>query len=344
MGKTTTTVCAVALGAAALFGGAVVAQTANEDTRNLPTESGDPTDGTLQDEPDGKSVTQRTFDPNAKVYTVPAAAFTPDGLNPDSHFYPFETGYIRGRASTYGCMVAPVHLPDGVKIQRVEGSLYDNDATSSIGVVLQRSSDAGTVDLLARVRTTGTSNAVQVDTDTTVDHDVIDNANYSYHLYGCVSSSSIRLYSLRIFYQEVLVVDPHSPVLVPVTPFRVYDSRFVDGSLGEGENRLVSVHRSIDLETGVVIDNNAIPVGATAIMFNLAVTNTIGGGFLAATPGDATEFSTASINWSASGQTFNNGTFVQLDNSRRIRAFVGGTPNAETDFIIDVTGYVLPGE
>ena len=86
--------------------------------------------------------------------------------------------------------------------------------------------------------------------------------------------------------------------------------------------------------------SGVVPPGATAITFNLTVTDTTGLGFAAVAPGDAASTDTSTINWTAAGMVVANATMVQLDTARQVKVFVGGTPGASTHFIIDVTGYV----
>ncbi len=122
-----------------------------------------------------------------------------------------------------------------------------------------------------------------------------------------------------------------------ISPRRVYDSRFVDGPLNDGGSRVVAVADSIDIETGNINAFNVVPSGATAVMFNLAVVNTVGVGFLSVTPGTALELSAASINWFGTNQILNNGTMSTLDSDRQLKVFGGGT----ADFVIDITAYTL---
>lgn len=133
--------------------------------------------------------------------------------------------------------------------------------------------------------------------------------------------------------------------LHPVDPFRVYDSRldaaWAASRIAAGENRLVSVADARDLATGAVSLANAVPEGATAIAYNLAVVDTVGAGFLSVTPGGATTYSAASINWSAAGQILANGQLAKLDASRRVQVFAGGGTGAAAHFVIDVQGYYL---
>jgi hypothetical protein len=133
--------------------------------------------------------------------------------------------------------------------------------------------------------------------------------------------------------------------LHPVDPFRVYDSRldpaFAASRIDTGGNRLISVADAIDLTTGAVATAGAVPEGATAIAYNLAVVDTVGAGFLSVTPGSSATFSAASINWSGTGQILANGQLAKLDTSRRVKVFAGGGSGAATHFVIDVQGYYL---
>lgn len=130
-----------------------------------------------------------------------------------------------------------------------------------------------------------------------------------------------------------------------LTPGRVYDSRAAlpnTGALSAGGTRTLSMADKRDLTTGAVTTANFVPAGATAIACNVTVVNTAGGGFLAVNPGGTTEVSAATINWSASGQILNNGVIVTLNAANReVTVVAGGGAGAQTDFVIDVTGYFL---
>ena len=128
--------------------------------------------------------------------------------------------------------------------------------------------------------------------------------------------------------------------LTTIEPARAYDSRRptpLPGVLGAGTNRVVSVKDGRDLATGAVNAADIVPAGATAIAYNVTVTNSDANGFLAVTPGDAAGFGAASVNWSSPGTTVGNAGIVKLDGNRQIKVFAGGT----ADFIIDITGYYL---
>jgi len=128
-------------------------------------------------------------------------------------------------------------------------------------------------------------------------------------------------------------------VFVAVDPFRAYDSRAVtNGRLGKGENVVVDCSDALKND-GTVDVADALPAGATAIVYNLTAVNTGGRGYLQVAPGDATSTAASAINWSSAGLTIANGSTVKLDGSRQVKVFCGGPAGAAADFIIDIVGY-----
>jgi hypothetical protein len=126
---------------------------------------------------------------------------------------------------------------------------------------------------------------------------------------------------------------------VPITPARVYDSRYVTPAtkMTSLTNRTLSVANSYAPGSGTIAIHDVVPVGATAISFNLTVVGTTGAGYLSVNPGGTPAVTASSINWSG-GMTLANGLTVALDASRQIKVFcVGGTAN----LIIDVLGYYI---
>lgn len=129
---------------------------------------------------------------------------------------------------------------------------------------------------------------------------------------------------------------------VPVTPFRVYDSREPapePGRISAGQNRLVSVKDARSLEDGSITISNAVPAGASAVAFNVTVVNTAIRGFLYVADGGATEVGASTINWSSDGLVVANSAIVKISASRQVKVFCGGL--GSTDFIIDIAGYYL---
>lgn len=123
-----------------------------------------------------------------------------------------------------------------------------------------------------------------------------------------------------------------------VTPTRAYDSRFVDGPLASGANRIVSVANGIDVDTGEIAVTNLVPDGASAVMFNLTATETTGAGFAYVGPGDANTITSSTINWATDGVTAANASMTTVTD-RDVKVFVGGV--GSTHFIIDITAYFM---
>ena len=125
--------------------------------------------------------------------------------------------------------------------------------------------------------------------------------------------------------------------LYAITPTRAYDSRWPgNGPLPAGASKAISVADGHDLG-GAITSADVVPKGATAIAYNVTVTNTRGAGFLSVNPGSATTFASSSINWFGENQDIANGLIVALDDDREVVVFCGG--GGTTDFVIDITGY-----
>ncbi|MGZ4673019.1 MAG: hypothetical protein ACXV8K_10205, partial [Ilumatobacteraceae bacterium] len=166
---------------------------------------------------------------------------------------------------------------------------------------------------------------------------VIDNEQTASHwLIATPLSVNCRLNSVRVGWTL-----PHPRTFIPIDPKRVYDSRVIDpiGPLGGSATRVISVANGYTVSTATVDLPDVVPVGAKAIAYNLTITKTVGSGFLAVAPGDATALGASSINWFTSGMTLANGLVVKLDSNRQVKVFCGG--GGSTQFIIDVLGYYL---
>jgi hypothetical protein len=127
-----------------------------------------------------------------------------------------------------------------------------------------------------------------------------------------------------------------------IDPFRAYDSRRsgypVNGPLAISTSRVINVKDARN-DAGGVTTANVIPVGATAVSYNITVIDpTSPRGFLAVAPGDAASTTVASVNWFGVGQTIGNASVVKLDASRQVKVFAGGQPGS-AGFAIDVVGY-----
>ena len=257
----------------------------------------------------------------------------------------------------YGCMVAPVHLPHGASVTDLFGHIYDNDATRNASLSLRRVAvDGSSATTMATVPTAGNSTSVQIVGDASIDNDVVDNLAFSYYVTVCVGSSNLRLYAASVRIRcafgahsvRIRLPSDSGSAFFPLTGYRAYDSRLEmapvpDGRLGAGPGRVIPVKDGRNVGTGLVDLPDAIPADATAVAFTVTVVSTTSSGFLFVGPGDATAITASSINWDSttSGALANSG-IVQLDSSSQIRVFAGGSPTANTHFIIDVSGYYAP--
>lgn len=118
----------------------------------------------------------------------------------------------------------------------------------------------------------------------------------------------------------------------PITPRRVYDPGPLPTAwLAPGQSRLVSV------ATALTGGATVVPVGATAVAYNITVVRPEGAGHLRVMPGHVLTSPTSSINWSRAGDVIANGLAVQVDGQRQIRVANGGT--SAVRFLIDIAGY-----
>jgi hypothetical protein len=127
---------------------------------------------------------------------------------------------------------------------------------------------------------------------------------------------------------------PPTPGFHAIAPLRVYDSRLTGGPISGGQTRTISVATT----TGGA---PAVPVAASAILYNLTVTETTGApgsSWLALFPFGTAFPGNSSINWTSSGQTLANGGAVSLGGDRQVNVRDSG---GSTQFILDVTGYFL---
>jgi hypothetical protein len=110
----------------------------------------------------------------------------------------------------------------------------------------------------------------------------------------------------------------------PVSPIaRVLDTRNAGGKLNPGEERTVSL---------------GVPGNASAAVFNITVTETEAGGYVAVFPAGITWPGNSTINWSAAGQNLANGVISAVDATGRIT--IRGGVN-KTHVVIDVQGYLM---
>jgi hypothetical protein len=122
----------------------------------------------------------------------------------------------------------------------------------------------------------------------------------------------------------------------PIAPSRVYDSAgSAEGLLAGGDSRVVSV-------AGARNDlPDAVPVGASAVAYNLTVVEPAGRGHLRVMPGDVAATGASAINWSRPGDKVANGLVVAVATDRTIRVHNGSATPVR--FLLDIAGYYTPG-
>lgn len=129
--------------------------------------------------------------------------------------------------------------------------------------------------------------------------------------------------------------DPPGAVFVPVAPARVTDTRVTQGGAGPlavGETRTISVASST---AGAPV----VPVGATAVAYNLTVPAPAVAGHLRVMPGGGPTPPASAINFRP-GETIANASVVPLDGARRMAVL--NAAGAPVDAVIDVIGYFAP--
>lgn len=151
----------------------------------------------------------------------------------------------------------------------------------------------------------------------------------------------------------LVTTTPAVPVktqFTPIEPARVFDSRWPEitgidtGPLSPGadpQGRKISVKDGRNKDGVVPGKENVVPVGATAVAFNITVAGQTASGYASVAPGSVTTPPGAStINWSGAGQTMANGFVSGIDGNRDLRVHVGS--RGETAAIVDIVGYYSP--
>ncbi|MGZ4768631.1 MAG: hypothetical protein ACXVLX_08080 [Ilumatobacteraceae bacterium] len=125
----------------------------------------------------------------------------------------------------------------------------------------------------------------------------------------------------------VLAAPPGASAYVPVSPYRILDTR-----TGQGFPRPVNAGETFTL----ALPN--VPPGSSAVVLNLAITGPADGGFVTVYPTGVTRPMASSINVDAARQTIANLVTVPIG--------AGGTVSVyslmQTDLVADVQGYYVP--
>lgn len=141
--------------------------------------------------------------------------------------------------------------------------------------------------------------------------------------------------------RRVLAAPDSAGSLFPIEPFRAYDSRRPEpapGALVAGDSRLISIADARS-STGAVVTANSVPAGATAIAYNLTITQTTVAGHLNITPGGSPAGTASIINWSSGSVTIANAGVVKVNAERQVSIHCAGAAGCSTHVVLDVVGY-----
>lgn len=101
--------------------------------------------------------------------------------------------------------IAPLHLPDGATISRMEVQLLDDDGNENVTVLLLRRGTDGTVGgTMASVTSSGNSTVIRAASDGSISAPVVDNDGFVYlvqvNFPAVIPLVSMRVYSVKVFY------------------------------------------------------------------------------------------------------------------------------------------------
>jgi hypothetical protein len=338
----------------------------------------EPADGPALTSGDGDSLvttSSANYDPTILTKFIHARGFTAmqgDPLdNTDDRVDLGPHGCLSPSAASTGTLTrlyAPVELPDGARIKRVEFYGDDNSAddivislhrtTATLGPFLAPTAGLSS----ATVTSFSTSGVSAGDAVAFMSDDNLDEVTGSYNTGGIVLGTDHNFHTVQVAmdnaaladqllcgveieYQVPLAEDA-GEAYFPIEPMRVFDSRIDTydefSLLIPNDSKVIDVSDGYDLD-GVAIPGlvDAVPADATAITYNIAVAGTTGPNFVSVTAGDATEFNTAVLNFGV-GQALSNSATVPVDGSQQIKVW-GGDQGGAAHVIIDVTGYYAPG-
>lgn len=125
-----------------------------------------------------------------------------------------------------------------------------------------------------------------------------------------------------------------APIILP-SGYRAYDSRAgrAPTSVVKGKIANNTTRTNVNLTVG---SGGKLPTGISAVLINLAVTETGPSGYLTAYKNGTTRPDTSSINWSGSNSNLANTTIVPVDTASRISLYCVGGAHC----LVDVIGYL----
>lgn len=244
-----------------------------------------------------------------------------------------------GVLSTYsssgvGSVTAAAHLPAGATIWQVDAYGHTSGATTEVFALEDSNSFSGGIG--GTVFPTSSSGPGVVQATLSFPSGATLAVGHEWFVNDVSAESASGAFVGAIFQYTLPTVS-----LVPITPVRVFDSRFArfSGPIRNGIPRTINVKDAINPLTGAVSVANAIPQGAKAVSYNMTVTGTVGGGFIDVLPGASTTVTGSSLNWTASGVTVGNGGLVTLGTGANERQVTLVLTGVSAQVIVDITGY-----
>jgi hypothetical protein len=246
----------------------------------------------------------RSYNPATMLSHVPGGGLTASAPNP----------FIR----------MPIHLPHGSVVKRIELHIEPKSADAVVRITRYDGAAKSFLHVAGPVTVTGNAFTVAV-----LDADVVvDNINYTYEIQLTLNTAEV--------WSGRLAFAPAARPFHPIAPARVYDSRHGGGVLAPNTSRVIAVKDGLD-DAGAVATANVVPVGVTAIAYNVTVTGTTGPNFLSVAPGDAASALASTINFPGHVDLAN-ASVVGVDANRQVKVFCGDQVGS-THVVIDVVGY-----
>jgi hypothetical protein len=264
-------------------------------------------------------------------------------------------------AGAIAVLFAAVELPDGARIKQV--AFYGEDTYAPADISIQFYRGNVNVPLLIGVNTraedlidsfttagingvaalSGADNLLEIAGSS---GSALTGTDHRFHIVRVqmtnAAASNHVLCGVEIRYQVPATTETGT-VFHPISPIRAYDSRNPvypnSGLLGPNTSRVISIKDGHD-GAGAVNALDVVPVGATAITYNITIGAPTGPNFVAVTPGDAASFLASAVNFNGTADIANAAT-VAIDVNRQIKVW-GGDQSGSAHVIIDVTGYYTP--
>jgi hypothetical protein len=310
-----------------------------------------------------------TFDPTILTKFIGGRGFVVNpgsGIEEDSVLFDGQTCVRADAAGTDGAgaiavLFAAVELPDGARIKQVAFYGEDTYAPADISIQFYRGNvnvplligaNTRAEDLIDSFTTAGINGVAALSgADNLLEiagssGSALTGTDHRFHIVRVqmtnAAASNHVLCGVEIRYQVPATTETGT-VFHPISPIRAYDSRNPvypnSGLLGPNTSRVISIKDGHD-GAGAVNALDVVPVGATAITYNITIGAPTGPNFVAVTPGDAASFLASAVNFNGTADIANAAT-VAIDVNRQIKVW-GGDQSGSAHVIIDVTGYYTP--